>query len=229
MRKWGIVVSLVYALILVGVLLPAFWLLAGSDEIPYSRKYFDELASADGFWVWIPIAVLVAAQALLLFLSVNTGEKRLKPRASVVSTCVVTGFLLGALTFAGALSLDVAVSVGHGGKFFDELFNSSVKAAAFAGAAWLLWAVVFYLYARNASAITSRAVGWLLKGSVLELLIAVPCHVYVRRRNDCSAPIATGFGIVTGIAVMLLAFGPSVMVLYKKRLDGYRRERSVTM
>jgi hypothetical protein len=57
----------------------------------------------------------------------------------------------------------------------------------------------------------------------LELLVAVPCHVIVRRRNECSAPIATSFGITTGIAVMLLAFGPSVLLLYKKRLEGYRR------
>jgi hypothetical protein len=46
--------------------------------------------------------------------------------------------------------------------------------------------------------------------------------VWVRRRQDCSAPLATSFGITTGIAVMLLSFGPSVLLLYKKRMEKYR-------
>jgi hypothetical protein len=58
-------------------------------------------------------------------------------------------------------------------------------------------------------------------GSVLGLLIAVPSHVVARQRGDSSAPMVTSFGIATGIAIMLLSFGPGVLLLYKKRLNDY--------
>jgi hypothetical protein len=64
----------------------------------------------------------------------------------------------------------------------------------------------------------SRLGRYLLAGSALELLVAVPAHVYVRRRTECCAGIATGTGICIGVAVMFLAFGPGVVMLYLKRV-----------
>jgi hypothetical protein len=84
-----------------------------------------------------------------------------------------------------------------------------------------LWGIVFFRFARDSEDPITRSVSLLLRGSVLELLIAVPAHVIVRRRHDCSAPGVTSFGITSGIAIMLLAFGPSVLLLYKKRMEGY--------
>jgi hypothetical protein len=80
------------------------------------------------------------------------------------------------------------------------------------------------MFLRRSSDPVTRVVSWLLRGSVLELLIAVPCHIIARRRDECSAPQMTSFGIATGIAIMLLSFGPSVLLLYKKRLDEYPRK-----
>jgi hypothetical protein len=35
--------------------------------------------------------------------------------------------------------------------------------------------------------------------------------------------ILTGFGMVTGLAIMLLCFGPAVLALYKKRLERHSK------
>jgi hypothetical protein len=137
----------------------------------------------------------------------------------------VTAMLFGLMTFAALSCLGAAWSADD---FFDKYWSSALAAIGEWAALWLLWGIVFYFYFRNSSAVTTRAVTWLLRGSVLELLIAVPCHVIVRRRHDCSAPIATSFGITTGVAVMLFAFGPSVLLLYKKRLDGYAARASTS-
>jgi hypothetical protein len=64
---------------------------------------------------------------------------------------------------------------------------------------------------------------WLLRGSILELLIAVPSHVIVRQRDDCCAPFATFWGIVTGISVMLISFGPGVLFLFAARIRRKQR------
>jgi len=63
---------------------------------------------------------------------------------------------------------------------------------------------------------------WLIKGSVLELLVAVPCHIIVRQREWCCGQYVSAYGIAAGIAVMLLAFGPSALLLYKRKLDEYK-------
>jgi hypothetical protein len=61
----------------------------------------------------------------------------------------------------------------------------------------------------------------LLRGSVLELLIAMPALVIRRRHHDCSAPLETSFGITSGIAIMLLSLGLTIVLLYKKRMERY--------
>ena len=49
------------------------------------------------------------------------------------------------------------------------------------------------------------------------LLVAVPAHIVVCRRNECCAGIYTGTGICIGVAVALASLGPAVLVLYHKR------------
>jgi len=218
MRSWGIVITVCYALILLGLIVPGAVFLGGPGFSNW-QVFFGDVGDTCGNWlVRMPIVALLASQALLLFLSVDTSHKRLKPRAHVLVSCAVAAVLTALLTAGVIWSLGFAI---RGDNFWDALFETEARVLAFWGALWVLWGIVFYLYFRNSTAVVTRLLSWLLRGSVLELLIAVPCHVIVRRRHDCSAPMATSFGIAAGIAIMLLSFGPGILLLYKKRLDSY--------
>lgn len=217
MRKWGIVISIFYALILLAFIVPGAIFLALKFE--GWGKFLETVNEAYGDWMlWLLITAVLASQALLLFLSVDTTHKRLKPRSHILVSVTVSALLTALLSSAVIWSLGFAI---RGDNFWDKFFDKRPNLPLFWAALWLFWSILFYLYFRNSSSVVTRIVSWLLKGSVLELLIVVPCHVIVRRRHDCSAPAATSFGIATGIAVMLLSFGPSVLFLYKKRLDSY--------
>jgi len=218
MRKWGIVISVVYALILLGLIVPVVIFFSGF-KFDSAAKFFAGVRDTYQDWFfWILAGAILVSQALLLFLSVDTSQKRLKPRTHILVSVTVGALLTALLSFAVVFSLGVAI---RGDKFGGSFFNEATNILLIWGALWLLWGILFYFYFRNSFLVVARLVSWLLKGSVLELLIAVPCHIIVRRRNDCSAPMATSFGIATGIAIMLLSFGPSVLFLYKKRLDSY--------
>ena len=217
MGKWGIVISAFYALILLGLILPVYVLYAmGPPTIGVFRQ--DLIEACQNGILWLPLGIFISGQALLLFLSVDTSFKRLKPRAHIAVSSTVAALLMGILTAVGVWSLGFGI-VGE--KFGDTYLPNVGVAVVTCAALWLVWGILFYFYFRDSSTIVTRLVSWLLKGSVLELLIAVPCHIIVRRRHDCSAPIVTSFGIAAGIAIMLLSFGPSVLFLYKKRLDAY--------
>ena len=218
MRRWGLAISLAYGLVVLGLGVPAFaMLLFPNSSVTLQRIAGDFLSPTP----WVTAAVAAACQALLLFLSVDTSFRRLRPRRHLSGTIALTSLLATVLFCAGLASFIVGI-------YGDETLKNGVSPAEIVfsplawPALWLVWAVLFYVHVHGAPQPVARAIGWLLRGSVLELLIAVPAYVMVRQRGDCSAPVVTSFGIVTGLAIMLFAFGPGVLSLYKKRYDTYK-------
>lgn len=221
MRRWGVIVSGFYAAIVFVMLLPMFRVLvrlplAPGEGFEWWSVYTGELVGFATTWG----VLLVGGQSLLLALSVDTSWRRTKPRRHIAISAALTGLLITLLAVCAVLSLMMAI---------DEDTLAWKPAGIAIGywilmlwaISWIVWGIVFYRYCRGGSMTLDRAISWVLKGSVLELLIAVPAHVIVRSRGDCSAPGVTSWGIVTGIAIMLMCFGPGVLALYKKRIDAY--------
>lgn len=221
MRHWGIVVSACYLLILAGLLLPLAILLGRFGEPGFEWSDLNYVASFEwevSWWGWILPwgALMLAGQAALLGLSVDVTWRRLQPRQTVRRTALVSGLLVALLVTAAVASVTAAAIGDDGNDFFWPFGWLGIVAAV-----WLAWGVVFTLHYRAGIESLDRVVRWLLRGSVLELLVAVPSHVIVRQRDECCAPAFTSWGIVTGLAVMLACFGPGVVALYRKRIAGY--------
>lgn len=198
MRSWGLIITLFYAFSLVILLL-----------------FFQGMINWDLDFLFFVVFFMVVAQVLLMFLSVDRKFRHTKPRSHILVSVVTATFLFGLLSifFFGSI---IVVVAGEENAGYPPL---SYFVIALPIIIWLIWAVLFYLYFRNTGGNIQKIVTWLLRGSVLELLVVVPSHLIVRGRNECSAPILTHYGIVTGVAIMLLAFGPSILLLYKKKLD----------
>lgn len=210
MRRWGLIITGFYAAIVIALLGPGLALLAGQARGDIAGFYTSWL-----LWLWV--IFLVAGEALLLFLAVDRSRRRLTPRRHILLSVLSGALLLALLSAAAAWSVDAALS----GDRSRLVPSSDWGVLAIWLGLWGLWGWIFWLYLRQSSAALDKVLAWLLRGSVLELLVAVPCHLLVRQRNECSAPVVSGFGIVTGIAVMLATFGPGVLFLYRKRLAAY--------
>lgn len=235
MKRWAALTVLLYAaallLLTAPVLLVTFggWAKNGVMGLQDTSKIYLQW----GYWLWL--AVLVAGQALLLLLPISIAERRLPARRPLKVPVIVTGFFLANLFFAGLITiLSVAFKeqgVGFLGYFTPLMTNqvspSDWNSKTLAGgimtlvAFWLIWTVIFHSFAKsdNPDTLLKRITRWLLRGSILELLIAVPSHIYVRRRDDCCAPAGTFWGIATGISIMLLCFGPGIFFLFAERFQ----------
>ena len=236
MKRWAVLTVLLYALALllltVPVLLMAFggWAKNGVMGLPDALKMYLDW----GYWLWL--AVLVAGQALLLLLPINLAERRLPARRPVKVPVIVTGLFLANLFVAGLATLLCALfkenSTINGIEIFQRLNPFPTRQADSGWSLvsgmlttlvlfWVVWVVIFRNFAKSddPDTLLKRSTRWLLRGSILELLIAVPSHIFVRRRGDCCAPAGTFWGIVTGISVMLLCFGPGVFFLFVERFE----------
>ncbi len=222
MKRWAIYTVLLYALALCYLTAPVIYIAFADWGLkPGGITWSDVLDVYQSLFYWIWLAVLLAGQALLLLLPIDISQKRLPSRRKLKIPVIVTSFFLTNLFFAGVFSILCAIFTDHAFNVFNYGWGSFAGLIFITLAFWLIWGIIFRNYARSDSpdALLKRALRWLLRGSILELIVAVPSHVIVRRRDDCCAPAGTFWGIATGISVMLLCFGPGVYFLFVERCN----------
>jgi hypothetical protein len=204
MKRWAVLTILLYALALLILTLPVALIAFGDwgkSESSFGLHQAVQMYSNWGYWLWL--AVLVGGQFLLLLLPIDIAERRLPARRPLKIPVIATAFFLANLVFAGIFSILCAIFTDKAFDYFDlfalfhpganqngqnnnsgngKLVTMILTVVLF----WIIWAFVFRRFAKTdePNALVKRATRWLLRGSILELLIAVPSHVIVRRRDD---------------------------------------------
>jgi len=90
---------------------------------------------------------------------------------------------------------------------------------------WGVWAAVFFIYWRQGDRYTQtgKMIRGLIVGSVLEIFIAVPVHIWAVRQRECYCCRGTYTTLVLAGTVLLWAFGPGIILLYWR--EKYRHQR----
>jgi hypothetical protein len=199
MKRVALVVVLLYAAALVALTWPLLRVCFWSES-----ENFSEIFGVGLYWAFI--GVMVASQVLLLLVPVQAASRRPVPQRSVIWPMLVSGLMAAVIEF---------VQASHA---FDTAWQGW-SALGVGAVTWLVWSVLFHRASRGANPedVLARHCRLMIQGSILEFLVAVPMHIIARQRHYCCAGVYTFTGIAVGTAVMLLAYGPAVFVLFANR------------
>ena len=206
MKRWAFLTVALYVVCLSMFALPLLLGFLRDKDNPADTTYL--------FYVWV-VPVLILAQAVLLLVPVAVVQERPIKRRKIIVSSVIGAIPMAVMALMFFYSILLTI-LGEQGSWGD----SPVWFLYVFAALWLVWGFVFWksFTSNDPNAFTSTMTRWLLRGSILELIVAVPSHIISRRRDECCAPPITLLGIVTGLSVALMSFGPGLFFLFARRI-----------
>jgi hypothetical protein len=213
MKRWAFLTVVLYIIAVAVVSTPLFFLLGDSDFEEFLQVYF---------LFFLPVLVLV--QGALLLIPVAVSQKRPVGKRTVL-TSVIAAAAFMAILLSATLFMIFLMIFGEDSKAFDLVFLVDL---GLLGALWVGWGFFFYRRSdpNNPASLTDTLTGWLLRASILEVLVAIPSHIISRERNECCAPPFTLLGLVTGLSVAIMAFGPGLFFLFAKKIQEKKKASS---
>ena len=214
MKYWALLVAALYVLILVALTVP-LGAAAFATDLSWINVKWPTSKDLGNHWPsWLWLLVMGLSQFALLAVPVRLAERRPVTRGPLLPTILAAGLMAGGLVTGAALAITEFARrdagpdgwIGWGAILLGVL-------------TWVAWSIVFVRMGRRTAPadVVTRLCRLLFKGSILELMIAVPTHIVARYRNYCCAGFLTFIGLAMGISVMLFSYGPAVFFLFAER------------
>ncbi|MFA5146935.1 MAG: hypothetical protein WC515_06165 [Candidatus Omnitrophota bacterium] len=211
MKRAAFLIAAVYGLILIALTQPvaifSFW----GTQIDSVEMFRQPV-----YWIWI--LVMMTGQLALLVIPTRVAGGRPVSRRSLIWPIAASGLMMGIL--AAGLIFALYELAFHGSPSGKEQFVILSELVL----VWALWALVFRRWSNREEPgpLVRKLSRTVYRGSILELLVAVPSHLIARQRTYCCAGADTFVAIAFGLSVMLFSFGPGIFFLYADRIKGLK-------
>ena len=194
--KWVWAIVIIYLLLLLGLII-----------LPLIESWVDQSGTDNMMFLGICVVLLILCRASLMMVPVRAAANRPTTRRSIWIPILGSGLLIATLfMFAGSALSEYA----------DEKISQVPAVVVGAICVWLMWLGVFIpmTFAIDPTSIGMKLHRLIFAGSLLELLIAVPCHIVVRRRPDCCAGVVTAMAICVGVLVMFITWAQAFFCFF---------------
>lgn len=207
MKRWATLTIFLY-LVAVSILGVPVMLIAYPGEHQHLQFFFV---------YFMPF--LVVCQAALLLVPVQVAGGRPVRRRSVAAAAII-GAIPMVILMLGFVGCVVSMIWPENSPSRSKINLPEWFGWIFVLTLWVVWGLIFYRFfaSDKPASFAARITRWLLVGSILEVLVAIPSHIISRHRNECCAPFISLMGIVAGLAVALMAFGPGLFLLFARRI-----------
>jgi hypothetical protein len=221
MKRWALIVAALYVALLVVLTVPAI-LLAFAPKVGVGEA-LKAIVGWPSWPYWLWLVIMLVSQLALLSVPVRVASLRPVTQGPLWRTILAGGLMAGGLV--GGAFFSLYEFVRHDITVSNQVIWMTIELALLG---WCAWALIFSRMSRRAepSDLVMRQCRWLFKGSILELLIAVPTHIVARYRDYCCAGFMTFIGLTMGVSVMLFAYGPAVFFLFVERWKRLHPARS---
>jgi len=219
---------------LVWVLLPIF---CGIDDSEFSSVgilgtvlALNKIASDSEVPYAINTVIVIGIVLLLQWAFLRPGKNwkvRLVTEGRPLKSSVFAAAVMSMLLTTGGISLFLE---------FPDWWQPIMEAESFLIIAsvygtmliiWGIWAWIFFIYWKQGDRYTQlgKMIRGLVAGSILEIMVAVPVHIWAARQRECYCCRGTYTTLVLAGTVLIWAFGPGIILLYMR--EKYRRRKLV--